>query len=145
MEEIAELNQKIAVIINRLGLTSSKFADYIDVSRPIISHIIAGRNKPSLEIIQKILAKFPELGIEWTFDGNLLDDEMLTILADRVERDRYKEETHKLRESNIFDSPLSLPGIFNSQAESNSTKTNKKITKIVVFYEDQSFSEFNPS
>lgn len=145
MEDIAELNQKIAIIINQLGLTSSKFADYIDVSRPIISHIIAGRNKPSLEIIQKILAKFPELGIDWTFDGNEVDENLLNILAEKVERDRFQEETYKLRESNILDPSFTLSGILKAQSDAGSSKMNKKIAKIVVFYEDQSFSEFNPS
>ncbi len=51
------------------NLTSSNFADKIAVNRSRMSHILTGRNNPSLEIIQTILAKFPDLNPDWLLFG----------------------------------------------------------------------------
>ncbi|WP_259015732.1 helix-turn-helix transcriptional regulator [Emticicia fluvialis] len=60
-----KLNEKIRRFINDKDLTSTKFADEIGVPRPSISHILSDRNKPSLEIVQKIYKRYPELGFDW--------------------------------------------------------------------------------
>ena len=49
------MKEKIEEILNEFDLTPSRFADIIQVQRSSISHIISGRNKPSLDFIQKIL------------------------------------------------------------------------------------------
>jgi transcriptional regulator with XRE-family HTH domain len=53
-----DLNKKIEQIIVDKGMSPSFFADAIGVQRSSISHILSGRNKPSLDIIQKILRVF---------------------------------------------------------------------------------------
>ncbi|MGR3809520.1 helix-turn-helix transcriptional regulator [Jiulongibacter sp. NS-SX5] len=147
--ELEELNLKIADLIASIGFSSSKFADYVEVSRPVISHITAGRNKPSLDIIQRILKKFPELGIQWTFDGEDLPKDVLKKIAKRLDDEERREELAKLRESKILNQNTGVPGLFDSQASEMMTNFTsgeaKKITKIVVFYDDKSFSEFNPA
>ncbi|WP_055143784.1 helix-turn-helix transcriptional regulator [Jiulongibacter sediminis] len=146
--ELEELNLKIADLIATIGFSSSKFADYIGVSRPVISHITAGRNKPSLDIIQRIVKKFPELGINWTFDGERIPEEVLKKIAKRLDDEERKDELARLRESRIQNDPNTHPELFDSQAVAQSINlggTSKRITKIVVFYEDNSFSEFSPS
>lgn len=50
-------------------LSASQFANKINVSNSAISHIINGRNKPSIEIIQNILLKFPDLNPRWLILG----------------------------------------------------------------------------
>src|SRR5208283_3071756 len=64
------MTDRILSIIKYLHLTPSDFAEEIGVQRSSISHLISGRNKPSLEFIQKILAKFPEINPEWILTGN---------------------------------------------------------------------------
>jgi DNA-binding XRE family transcriptional regulator len=68
---------RIQEIIKRYDLTSSKFADMLDVPRSTISHILSERNKPSLEFIQKIIDKFPEINIKWLIrgEGNMFEKE----------------------------------------------------------------------
>ncbi len=51
-------------------LTPTQFADAIGVARPIVSHIMSGRNKPSLEVVQKVLAAFPDLAMPWLLNGS---------------------------------------------------------------------------
>jgi transcriptional regulator with XRE-family HTH domain len=59
------INDKIKQIIIQSGYSPSHFADEIGVQRSSISHILANRNKPSFDIIQKIMKRFPHLGFDW--------------------------------------------------------------------------------
>lgn len=60
---------RIRLLLSEQRLSSTQFADVIGVSRPVISHILSGRNKPSLEVVQKILAAFPDLSTTWLLTG----------------------------------------------------------------------------
>ena len=60
---------RIQLILKTKNLTASSFADDIGVQRSAISHILSGRNNPSLDFIQKILKKYPEISPEWLLSG----------------------------------------------------------------------------
>jgi len=64
-----EFNDRITKVIEYTKLTPAEFAEEIGVQRSSISHIISGRNKPSLDFISKIKTKFPELEWEWLITG----------------------------------------------------------------------------
>jgi transcriptional regulator with XRE-family HTH domain len=53
-----EINERITKILEYSGFSASEFADEIDVQRSSISHIISGRNKPSLEFVTKLKTDF---------------------------------------------------------------------------------------
>ncbi|MFM1836104.1 MAG: hypothetical protein RJA04_792, partial [Bacteroidota bacterium] len=55
------LSEKIELLIKRKQLSASQFADKLGIPRSSISHILSGRNKPSLDVVQKILRVFPEI------------------------------------------------------------------------------------
>lgn len=63
------INDRFTKILEYSGFTASEFADEIDVQRSSISHIISGRNKPSLEFIVKIKNRFPEINWNWIILG----------------------------------------------------------------------------
>lgn len=63
------MRERIKEIIEREGMSQSQFADFIGVNRPTLSHVIAGRNNPSMEIVMKIHHKFPKINILWLLDG----------------------------------------------------------------------------
>jgi transcriptional regulator with XRE-family HTH domain len=50
-------------------LKSSALADNIGVNRATISHILSGRNKPSIDFLQKLLSNYPELNANWLISG----------------------------------------------------------------------------
>ncbi len=50
-------------------MSTSAFADKIDISRSSLAHIFAGRNQPSLDVAKKILVAFPEISTEWLIMG----------------------------------------------------------------------------
>jgi len=59
------MNDRILLILKTQNLSSSQFADEIGVQRSSISHILSGRNNPSLEFVTKILKRFPDINSEW--------------------------------------------------------------------------------
>lgn len=57
--------KRLQQIIDFYSLSASSFADKIGVQRSSISHILSGRNKPSLDFVMKILSSFPEVDLYW--------------------------------------------------------------------------------
>lgn len=63
------MENRIQKIIDYYQLTSNSFAQEIDVNRSTISHILSGRNKPSVEVLQKILKRFSDVSSDWLLLG----------------------------------------------------------------------------
>jgi transcriptional regulator with XRE-family HTH domain len=63
------MTDRISLLIKAKNLSSAQFADEIGVQRSSISHLMSGRNKPSLDLIQKTLQRFPEVSTEWLLFG----------------------------------------------------------------------------
>lgn len=61
--------KRIKSLISVKNLTASQFADLLGVQRSNISHILSGRNKPSLDFILKITEHFPNVSIDWLING----------------------------------------------------------------------------
>lgn len=47
------------------GLKPSQLAEILEVNPAGISHILAGRNKPGFDLLQKILRRFPQINPDW--------------------------------------------------------------------------------
>ena len=54
---------------NYYGLSASVFADKMGVQRSGLSHLMSGRNKPSLDFVMKIIENFPEVDFYWLLNG----------------------------------------------------------------------------
>ena len=142
------MKNRIVQLINNEGLTSSKFADTIGVQRSSISHILSGRNKPSLDFIQKIMAAFPSININWLIagEGEMYGSKKIDTLFTEIDTDHSPTE-------NQFNQPPKLnrePIPYNSlksepMLEMNSFVPGKQIEKVVVFYTDKTFMQYNPS
>lgn len=61
--------ERIEFIISVYGLSPSLFADKTGIPRASVSHILSGRNKPSLEILQKVAKVFPNVDLNWLVLG----------------------------------------------------------------------------
>lgn len=66
---IDELNKRIIELMVRTEHSKSSFAKAVDISLPIITHITTGRNKPGIDLIQKILTHFETINPEWLLLG----------------------------------------------------------------------------
>ncbi len=61
---------RIQKLIEKQKLTATQFANEIGVQRSAVSHLLSGRNKPSLDFVVKIKNRFPEINLEWLLLGS---------------------------------------------------------------------------
>ena len=83
-----KINVRIEKIIERSKLSNSEFADAIEVPRSSISHILSGRNKPSLDFLVKIKNEFPTFNWDWMIYGEgdmekLQDEKIENIVEEK--------------------------------------------------------------
>lgn len=62
---IARLQQ----LMKDANMNAAGFAEYIGVQRSLLSHVLSGRNKPSLDFLVKVEAAFPKIDFEWLLKG----------------------------------------------------------------------------
>ncbi len=63
------MQTRIKQILEKEGVTAARFADNIGVQRSSISHLVSGRNNPSLEFIQKVLNFYNNINPDWLILG----------------------------------------------------------------------------
>lgn len=61
--------QRIKQIIEQEKLSSTQFASEIGVQRSALSHVLSGRNNPSLDFMMKIKTRYPEINLDWLLLG----------------------------------------------------------------------------
>ena len=65
-----EINIRIIKLMVKLEHNKTSFAKELQVSLPLITHISTGRNKPGLDLIQKILQRFDKVDPDWLINGS---------------------------------------------------------------------------
>lgn len=128
-------------IISHYDLTASAFAERIGVQRSSISHLLSGRNKPSLEFVLKVTSSFPEVNLEWLLLG--VGDFISDSNKNHSKRDEH-EGTDELR--------IEIPASESSYIEPSSpAKKNMEyklsevtLERIVFFYSNGTFSTYRP-
>lgn len=137
------MEDRINKFIVNEHITPTKFADSIGVQRSAISHILSGRNKPSFDLIQKILQKYPRISAEWLLMGR---GEMYktTIQQKLFETDNKSIQTEiKKNEPEIPN--IQINNVDETKAKSSENRINdKRIERIIIFYNDKSFKEYYP-
>lgn len=63
------INQRVLKVMESKQLSRSAFASMLETSLPVLTHISSGRNKPGLELIQRIIEKFPDISPDWLLTG----------------------------------------------------------------------------
>jgi transcriptional regulator with XRE-family HTH domain len=147
-----DLNKKIGQVISDSGMSPTAFADKIGVQRSSISHILSGRNKPSLDIIQKVLITFPDIDPNWLIFDN--ENEPETPIARR--NTPYIPPVMNKREE--VQATLDMSSNFQKRDTVNTIRPiekaaavmqqpsfeAKKVERIVTFYTDGTFRESKP-
>jgi transcriptional regulator with XRE-family HTH domain len=132
MQNTQDFVQKLETILNYYHLSASAFADKIGVQRSSLSHLLSGRNKPSLEFVIKITEAFPEVDLYWfLFNKGSFPKSNST-------ENTSMNETISLKKSEEV-------------SKTEATKTEKvnflnhdDIEKIVVFYKNGTFKTYLP-
>jgi transcriptional regulator with XRE-family HTH domain len=149
------MKDRIAKFLKAENISSSKFADEIGVQRSSISHIIAGRNNPSLELIQKMLNRFDKINPDWLILGkgemyrpgkgipSLFDQGFAeTPVTNQILKPKEVEEPIKVEQKteNKIDNT-----IFSNEPEISNLAKNKRIEKMIILYNDGTFDNYSPS
>ena len=66
---IESIKDRIIEFLKSENKSSAHFAQEIGVQPSAISHIISGRNKPSLDFVMKMVNTYPFLSADWLLFG----------------------------------------------------------------------------
>ena len=83
------MKDRIAHIIRAKNLTAAEFALRLAIQPSNVSHLLAGRNNPSLEFVRKLKETFPEYNLDWIVFGK----GPMTVSEPFVEPKKDVEET----------------------------------------------------
>lgn len=118
--------ERLKIILEHYAISASNFAEKLQIQRSSISHIISGRNKPSLDFVLKVVKAFPEVDLYWLLNGkgtfpkgNEVSTTSLLSEVDNSEKNKNKVETTEQLEPN-------------------------EIERIVVFYKNGTFKNYTP-
>ncbi len=157
------MKSRLQILLNTEGIASSKFAEVIGVNRSSISHILSGRNNPSLDFLQKVLIKFPHINPDWLIlgQGNMLRNENnknKAVSLDQMLFNDHGNDNPKepIKQSKNGDLEINNPAnkvTFEEPSEKVSIKDDntietpkeKEVKQIVVFYKDGTFDAYIPN
>lgn len=146
MVNVEDFSKRLEKIIDYYDLSASAFAENIGVQRSSISHILSGRNKPSLDFVMKILDTYPDVELYWLLNGK--GEFPLTTKTGTFDFENQKESV----DENLFSKNHVKPEVEISNNETKPILENvatasqgKTIERIVIFYKDGSFSNFENS
>lgn len=143
------MKEKLLILMKNEGLKPGQFAEKVGVNAAGISHILAGRNKPGFDLLQKILRAFPRVNPDWL----LLD-------SDQV----YRDEDGDPAEPSVVGGQTSAsdlppvnpdvqPASLHPQPTSASDDTerpfhtgglSKQVARVVILYTDGTCESYTP-
>ncbi|MDR1557016.1 MAG: helix-turn-helix domain-containing protein [Tannerellaceae bacterium] len=150
------MKDRILQIMHREGLTPARFAEVINVQRSAVSHIMTGRNNPSLDVVMKILDKYPYVDPDWLLYGKgeiirkntssaAIQSDLFSPTPPKAPvippRSTAVAEKHRETEvekpQNIIRQTVQEPVIIKKTEQKN-------VSKIMIFYSDNTFETFIP-
>ncbi len=132
-----DFSKRLQKILEYYDLSAAAFSDAIDVGRSSISHILSGRNKPSLDFVLKVVQTYPEVELYWLLNGKGSFPNTPGI-AQSPEKPTMHEASNPLEHSVSTNIPSK--SLVSENRERSSA--DKKIRKIVIFYQDGTFEAF---
>ena len=116
-----DFSERLQKVIDFHDESASSFAEKIGVQRSSISHILSGRNKPSLDFILKVDHAFPEVDLYWLLYGR-------GVFPSQIEKHEEKKN----------------PSNTNRDISKNDLARGSKesVDRIVIFYKDGTFRSF---
>ncbi len=129
-----EFSERLEQIFEYYDLNASAFADKIDVGRASISHLLSGRNKPSLDFVMRVVKTFPEVELYWLLNG----------------KGQFPEKENKETETKVNSSTSESKTIKTStpphpESKPNDDYSNSDIKRIVIFYKNGTFKSYTPN
>lgn len=147
------MQQKLRDLMTSEHLKSGQLAEMLGINPAGISHILAGRNKPGFDLLQKILRRFPRVNPDW-----LLLGEGPMYRADFAPASELSESPAVAPQAEPIAKPVMSGSLFAAdptekpladlpaqEVASVVARRSGRVERIVIFYDDQTFESFTPS
>ena len=125
------IKERLQLFLQEQNISASEFADTIGVQRSSVSHILAERNKPSIDFLQKMLRAYPDLDVSWLLSGSITNH----YKANPIQKELFSEELSFVKSDERAEYIPDIKKITSHSSE-------KTIERIVIFYSDKSFTEY---
>lgn len=135
--------KRLELILEYYTMSASAFADKLGVQRSGVSHLLSGRNKPSLDFVLKLVDCFPEVDLYWLLNGK-----------GSFPKKEVSQNSSTPTPSVGSNKPYT-ESLFNIEANENNNSTkadtlakdgignnNTSIDRIVIFYKDGTFKNY---
>ncbi len=152
------MNTRLQQFIAAENISQAQLADTLQVARAGISHILAGRNKPSYDFLTSLMQRFPQLNIEWLMFGK---GKMYKNEAPAQEREKQNEPSLLFNDYDLFeehaaptpeaDNTLPEPQVEIKNKISNEIESlgnalqlsakQRNVKKIIILFDDGTFQE----
>jgi len=144
------MKERLLEFLRSENKSSAQFAEEIGVQPSGISHILSGRNNPSLDFVMKMVEKYQFLSTDWLLfgKGSMYKDHKTPTLFDIDPGISEETVPRSLKNDKILpDNVLKQSGkeeVVREASAVNDSRTSK-VVKIVWFFENNSFEEYYPS
>lgn len=148
------MKDRIKQIMENENLTPAKFADRLQINRAVVSHILNGRNNPSLDVVMKILNEMEYVNSEWLLNGvgpmykDGVDADTLPKEPDLFAQDEKKTHSPsgktEYRQEIAVKPPQNTQQFVENKLVESVKNTDKKITQLIIYYDDHTFETFFP-
>lgn len=143
------MKERLLEFLRSENKSSAQLAEEIGVQPSGISHILSGRNNPSLDFVLKMLEKYQFLSTDWLLfgRGKMYKESKIQTLFDEMQEEPAKGEQIQggnepvATKREIYDEVKDSTGRGPVKQENNSTSA---VSRIVIFYNDKSFEEYSP-
>ena len=140
------IKDRLAHILRAKNLTATQFAEMMQIQPSNVSHLLSGRNKPSLDFLIKLKSIFPEYSFDWIILGKKpitaseSNIKLTNELFNNVEEVRFSDNGTSENHENLNDFKNIINDIKDCNVEKNSI--SKGLKQIIYIYDDHSFEIF---
>ena len=143
------MKERLLEFLRTENKSSAQFAEEIGVQPSGISHILSGRNNPSLDFILKMLEKYKFISTDWLLfgKGNMYKDEQMKSLFDDADIISRKPDTGSVTkdpDKQILESYINEKDPVSINVTGDKNMKRSSVSRIVMFYDDNSFEEYSP-
>jgi len=144
------MKDRIEAIMRREHLTPSSFAESIEIQRSTLTHILRGRNNPSLDVVMKIHQRYKYVNLDWLLYGNgnmvnqenTLDEFQGTLFDENAENTSNPSTDLEYRKEIASKSSEIAPKETIKEEVRYIERPPRKITEIRIFFDDNTFEIF---
>ncbi len=155
---------RIKAVMSYYQMKPAQFSDAVGMQRSAVSHVLSGRNKPSLDFILRIKKHFPEINLDWLLLGTgemvrAKSSPVVTKDSDQAALPFLESASEKKTLGDVGDG--NREELFPEKTVQESVKSREqrgaqqgdehlshffsdKIERILIFYRDQTFQEYRP-